>query len=233
MATYVLVHGAWHGGWCWRRVRALLQQAGHEVYTPTLTGLGERAHLLGPGIDLDTHIQDVVGVLEYEDLAGVTLVGHSYGGMVIAGVAERAAARLARLVYLDAFIPQDGQRMLDFIAERTAAYEEQARQDDRWCIPAPPLERFGVTSETDLAWARPKVGPHPYRTITQPVRITGANPLPRTYIRCKEYTIGPFAPFAERARNDPSWQYHELAAGHDAMITVPRQLAELLLGASE
>src|SRR5262249_4166697 len=213
MATYVLVHGAWHGGWCWRRVRPLLQQAGHDVFTPTLTGLGERAHLLSPEVNLDTHIQDVVGVLECEDLERVILVGHSYGGMVISGVAERAAARLARLVYLDAFVPQDGQRMLDFIAERTAADEEQARQDDGLCTPPPALERSGVPSGADLAWARSKVGPQPYHTIPQPVRIAGPNPLSRTYIRCKEYTVGPFAPFAERTRNDPTWQYHELASG--------------------
>jgi len=216
-------------------VRARLQQAGHEVFAPTLTGLGERAHLLSPSVDLETHIRDVLGVLEYEDLERVILVGHSYGGMVIAGVADRAAARLARLVYLDAFVPQDGQRQFDLMAaDRAATYEEQARQEgDGWRIPAPPLQRFGVSSEADLAWAGPRVTAHPLATFTQPLRLAGASTLPRTYIWCTQYVASPFAPFAERARNDPSWQCHELPSGHDAMITVPRELAELLLGASE
>src|SRR5689334_15631432 len=115
MANYLLVHGAWHGGWCWRRVVPLLRAAGHEVFTPTLTGLGERVHLLTRDVGLDTHAQDVIGVLEYEDLRDVVLVGHSYGGMVITAVAERAAERLAHLVYLDAFVPRDGQSQMDLL----------------------------------------------------------------------------------------------------------------------
>ena len=126
MATYVLVHGAWHGGWCWQRVTPLLRAAGHEVLTPTLTGLGERSHLANSAIDLNTHIQDVVNVLEYEDLRKVILVGHSYGGMVITGVSERVPERLTHLVYLDAFVPRDGQSLLGFVGEplRTAIQEQ-------------------------------------------------------------------------------------------------------------
>src|SRR5919202_1722005 len=116
--TFVLVHGAWHGGWCCRRLIPLLRDAGHEVYAPTLTGLGERSHLLSPAIDLETHVRDVTGVLEYEELTGVVLVGHSYGGMVITGVAEDAAPRLAHLVYLDAFLPRDGECLMDLFSSR-------------------------------------------------------------------------------------------------------------------
>ena len=114
--TFLLVHGAWHGGWCWKKLTPLLQVAGHQVFTPTLTGLGERSHLLSPAVDLTTHIQDITAVLEYEDLQDVVLVGHSYGGMVIAGVAEQAGARLAQLVYLDAFLPEDGKALKDYAA---------------------------------------------------------------------------------------------------------------------
>jgi pimeloyl-ACP methyl ester carboxylesterase len=230
MAAYVLIHGAWHGGWCWARVAPLLRAAGHEVYTPTLTGLGERAHLLSPSVGLETHVEDVLGVLHYEDLRNVVLVGHSYGGMVITGVAEQAADRLAHLVYLDAFIPGDGQSLFDLMpADRVAAYRGLAASaGEGWRIPAPPVERYGVTAEADLQWAGPRVGPHPLLTMEQPVRCsTGAGAaLPKTYIYCAEFAA--FAPFAEQAQADPAWRYHELPTGHDAMVTMPRQLADLL-----
>ena len=233
MATYVLVHGAWHGGWCWKKVVPLLRTAGHEVYTPTLTGLGERAHLLSPTITLDTHILDVVNVLEYEELLDVVLVGHSYAGAVITGVADRAASRLAHLVYLDAFIPADGERLLDLmLPERRATFLEQVRTSgEGWQVPPQPLEVFGVTDETDLRWAGAKVGPHPLKTFEQPVRADNpvAASLPRTYIWCSGFPG--FARFAERTRTDPGWRYRELATGHDAMITAPRELAGLLLEA--
>jgi len=232
MAIYVLVHGAWHGGWCWKKVTPLLRAAGHEVLTPTLTGLGERAHLAGPDIDLSTHIQDVLNVLEYEELGDVVLVGHSYGGMVITGVADRAAARLAHLVYLDAFVPDDGRRLMDFVPEerRTDFLEGAKASGDGWRIPAPPLGRFGVTDEQDLRWAEPRIVPQPLKTFTQPVHLpNGAAVLSRTYLWCKGYTAGSFGPFAERARTDPAWRCHELDTGHDAMITAPADVARLLL----
>ena len=140
MAMFLLIHGAWHGGWCWKKVTPLLRAAGHEVCTPTLTGLGERAHLLSAEVTLDTHVQDVVGVLEYEDLRDVVLVGHSYGGMVITGVVDRAADRLAHLVYLDAFVPQDGQALADLVDSTLyTTLEEQARAEgEGWRVPALP-----------------------------------------------------------------------------------------------
>lgn len=230
---FVLVHGAWHGGWCWRRVTPLLRAAGHDVYAPSLAGLGDRAHLgsrgAGPAIDLETHVADIVALLEMEDIADAVLVGHSYAGMVIAGAADRAGARLGRLVYLDAFVPADGQCVLDFwtdearadIARRTAA---------GGLIPPTPLPAFGVTRPEDLAWAEPRLRPHPHATWTQKLRLTqGETRLPRAYIRCTNPARPVFEPFARRYRGDPAWTYREIDAGHDCMIADPHGTAELLL----
>ena len=146
--TFVLVHGAWHGGWCWAKLARLLRDAGHEVYTPTLTGLGERAHLARPEVDLETHIQDVVAVLEAEELRQVTLVGHSYGGMVISGVAARTSGRIGHLVYLDAFVPEAGKSLLDYVGERAAAMREAAAaHGEGWKLPSLAPEALGVTSQ--------------------------------------------------------------------------------------
>ena len=232
MASYVLVHGAWHGGWCWRRVTPLLRTAGHEVYTPTLTGLGERAHLLSPDVGLDTHAQDITGVLEFEDLRDVTLVGHSYGGMVITAVAELAAARLAHLVYLDAFVPRDGECLLDFLPlearERTLA-RARAEGEGWYLPPQRDAHPYGITDPADVAWVGRKFTAQPLKTMQQPIRC--ANPaaaaLPRTYVNCTATRY--FAHFAERARAAPGWGYRELDAVHDAMVTAPRALADLLI----
>ena len=233
MATYLLVHGAWHGGWCWMKVVPLVRAAGHEVYTPTLTGLGERAHLLTPETDFGTHVHDILGVLEYEDLHGVVLVGHSYGGMVITAVAEQAAERLAHLVYLDAFVPQHGQSMRDLLdSEALAMYQEQAQTlGDGWRVPAPPLARFGVTQADDLRWMNPRVGVHPLKTFFQPVHLANpaAQSLARTYISCTVEQRPSFVATAKRVRAEAGWRYRELATGHDAMVTEPKRLADLLL----
>ena len=177
MATFVLVDGAWHGGWCWQRLTPLLRAAGHEVYTPTLTGLGERAHLLSPAIDLDTHAQDVLGMLECEQLWEVILVGHSYGGMVITAVAEQAAERLTHLVYLDAFVPQDGQCLLDFLPPQARAQTlARARAEgEGWRLPAQQEQQpFGVTDPADADWLRGKLSAHPVKTFEQPIQLTNS-----------------------------------------------------------
>ncbi len=237
MINYLLVHGAWHGGWCWKRVARLLRAAGHEVFTPTLTGLGEREHLLNADVELNTHIQDVIEVFKYEDLRDVILVGHSYGGMVISGVAESVAEYIAHLVYLDAFVPKDGQSLCDFqTPEEFARRKEKTRMEgDGYKLPFSPTENFGITNEEDLAWVKPRLNPHPFKTMLNTVRLTNpkAAQIPRTYIYCNSPAIGPFGQFAERLRADESWQYRELATGHDAMITEPKQLAELLLEIGE
>jgi pimeloyl-ACP methyl ester carboxylesterase len=211
----------------------LLRAAGHQVFTPTLTGLGERLHLLTRDVGLDTHVQDVLGVLEYEDLSDVVLVGHSYGGMVITAVAERAAERLAHLVYLDAFVPRDGQSQMDLLGpEFLALFQEQARlHGDGWKLPSFPPERFGVTKQEDLAWVRPRLGLHPLKTKLDKVGLANSDAakIGRTYIYCSQPAIGPFGQFAERARAEAGWRYWELATGHDAMVTEPERLSELLM----
>jgi pimeloyl-ACP methyl ester carboxylesterase len=244
MATFVLVPGAWHGGWCWKRVTALLRAASHEVFAPTLTGLGERSHLAGPNVNLSTHILDVENLLTFEDLERVILVGHSYAGMVITGVAERAPDRLAQLVYLDAFVPEDGQALVDIMApepQQRAAMEERVRTEGHgWSLPSlrpgpwePFLrEHWRITDEADLRWIMARLDPHPYATMTEAVRR--ANPtaaaLPRTYVRCALVPHPHFDRFAATAKRAGSgWRYREVASGHDAMVTAPHEVAALLL----
>jgi pimeloyl-ACP methyl ester carboxylesterase len=230
--TFVLVHGAWHGGWCWARVGRLLHDAGHTVYAPSLTGLGDRGHLARPDVDLALHAQDVLGLLEAEELRGVTLVGHSYGGMVITAAAAEAKGRIAQLVYLDAFVPAAGQSVLDQLPpERAAAYREAAATaGEGWRIPPPPPERFGVTSQRDREWLLRRLLPQPLRTFEQPVPAAGGERAKRTYIYCARPAMGTFDRFAERLREDSKWTFHELATGHDAMVTAAGDVAKILMG---
>jgi pimeloyl-ACP methyl ester carboxylesterase len=232
IGTYVLVHGAWHGGWCWAKVARLLRDAAQEVYTPTLTGLGERAHLARPEIDLETHIQDVVAVLEAEELRGVTLVGHSYGGMVITGVAARTAARIGQLVYLDAIVPEAGKSLLDYLSpERAQAVRDGAQgQGEGWKVPPFLPERFGVTSQRDTEWLIRHLVPQPLRTFEQPLPAAGGEKLKRTYVYCSKPASGSFDQFAERLRDDRKWTFHEVKTGHDAMVTAPGEIAKILMG---
>lgn len=233
MANIVLIHGGWHGGWCWKKVAPLLRAAGHEVYTPTLTGLGDRSHLLSVDVTLDTHVQDIVALFEYEDIREAVLVGHSYGGIVMTAVADRVAERLAHLIYLDAFVPQHGQSLADLADPAFfATMEARAHMEgDGWRVPAPPLERWGIRDEADALWMRPRIGPHPLNTFKQPVQLSNsaASLLPRTFVYCTDKPAGDsFAPFAKRLRQDAGWRYCELASGHDAMVTAPKEVSELI-----
>ena len=232
MTTFVLVHGAWHGGWCWIKVARLLGDAAHRVHTPTLTGLGERAHLARPEIDLDTHVQDVVAVLEAEELRNVVLVGHSYAGMVISGAAARADKRVARLVYLDAFVPDAGQSLLSLVPPEHAAGVRKAAQTDGegWRIPPFAPERFGVTSQRDSEWLTRHLVPQPLRTFEQPLTaVPPPSKIPRTYIYCSKPAMGALDQFAERFRDDRKWRFHDVKTGHDAMVTAPGEIAKLLM----
>lgn len=231
MATFVLIHGAWHGGWCWARVAPLLRAAGHAVYAPTLTGLGERSHLLTPAVNLDTHARDVANVLEFEDLEATVLVGHSYGGLVVSAAAELVPERIARLVYLDAFVANDGECLMDLFppGAGAATLARAEAEGDGWR--SPPLDErvpFGVRDPADAAWVRGKLTDHPVATWLQPVRLTSpaAGALPRAFIECTG--TGWFGKFAERARA-AGWQYTALLTGHDAMITAPKELARRLV----
>jgi pimeloyl-ACP methyl ester carboxylesterase len=230
MATFLIAPGAWSAAWAWKKMRPLLQARGHALYTPTYTGLGERAHLASREVGLQTHIADVLGTLEFEDLRDVVLVGHSYGGMVATGVADRARARLRRLVYLDAFVPRDGQSLLDLLpADVRERMREAARTaGDGWRVPPNPVPPD--TSETDLAWLMPRRVMHPLRAFEEPIRLTGPEgAAPRAYIYCTRIAPGDvFGPFAERARREAGWQYLELEASHSPNVTAPEALAALL-----
>jgi pimeloyl-ACP methyl ester carboxylesterase len=226
--TFVLVHGAWHGGWCWRDVRALLEKSGHRVYAPSLTGLGERKHLARPDIDLDTHIADIVSLLEMEDLRDVVLVGHSYGGMVVTGAADRAPERIARLVYLDAFVPENGKCALDYVVpERAARMREEGEKVGT--ITPPPLSLWGVTKQEHIDFIKPREVRHPYRSMSQKIKLfRNGQSIPKTFIYCSSPATGSFDQFAAKYRDDDAWQFYELKSGHDAMILMPERVAELL-----
>ncbi len=232
MATIVIVHGAWGGGWAWRKtVAPLLREAGHEVFTPTLTGLGERSHLAGPDVDLDTHIQDVVNLLVWEDLRDVILVGHSYGGMVITGVADRAGDRLRALVSLDAMVPQDGQSLADLVdGSPEARREMEARTIDGWRLAPGPVSPD--LSPEMRAWVEPRRAAQPIKTFTQSFREIGGQgkDLPRVYVLCTAPVGDTFARIAARLRQDPAWRVEEFATGHNLHYTMAREVAELLTG---
>jgi pimeloyl-ACP methyl ester carboxylesterase len=232
MATFVIVHGAWSGAHAWRWVRPLLRAAGHDVVTPSLTGLGERAHLVTPTTDLDTHITDVTAVLHFEDLRDVVLVGHSYGGMVITGVADRAPERIGLLVYLDADVPRDGESELDLVpAEERAGYEESARtRGDGWKVPPPFPDPLPPGLPPEVVWAVSRMVPQPLATFAQPLHLEHEEPdLPRTFVLCTEGKEGEAEPpYLARVRADPAWQLIELAATHTAHVTAPEKLSATL-----
>jgi pimeloyl-ACP methyl ester carboxylesterase len=231
MATFLVAHGAWSAGWAWKKMHPLLRARGHALFTPTHTGLGERSHLARPEIDLEAHVADILAVLQFEDLRDLVLVGHSYGGMVATVVADRAVERIARLVYLDAFVPRDGESLLDLTGaanrERVLAAVHSA-QGEGWRVPANPLPPD--TAPEDVAWAGPRRMAQPVRTFEQAARLSGAvERLPRTYIYCTRPGPGDvFRQFADRARATPGWRCHELDASHNPHITMPDTLASLL-----
>jgi pimeloyl-ACP methyl ester carboxylesterase len=238
MANYVLVHGGWIGAWCWYKVVPLLQAAGHSVYTPTLTGVGEQAALLTPEIGLDTHIQDVVNLIETKDLQQVILVGHSYSGMVITGVADRVPERIAHLVYLDAVVPRDGQSLVDTAPFLGRFLRREANKNgDGWRVNPPRGRAFGITKEPDLSLVRSKVTPHPLKTFIQPVHITHPDAvaaIPHTYIECTRRGVIVWLMRRILMRvllplNEPGWNRRKLASDHIAMILEPQALADLLL----
>jgi pimeloyl-ACP methyl ester carboxylesterase len=226
IATFVLVHGAWHGGWCWKKVIPLLRERDHEVFAPTLTGLGERAHLRKDSIGLGTHIQDIVNVLDYEDLHDVVLVGHSYGGMVISGAADRVPHRIAHAVYLDAHVPVDGQSVIDILGFTRPGYET-----DQWLDP---ISTFGVEDAADLEWLKAKMTPQPTRALREKITLSRPleeNAFTRTYVLAEEQTLGPtFKQTSERLAADPRWRVTSLPTGHDIMVTMPVELTETLFG---
>jgi pimeloyl-ACP methyl ester carboxylesterase len=219
MATYVFVAGGGWGGFIWRTVADLLRAKGHDVFTPTLTGLGERVHLASPQIDLDTHLQDILNLLEYEDLHEVILVGHSYGGMVITGVAERVPQLLAHLVYLDALVPQDGQSALDVAGpSMRTRFEGRARaRGDGWRILPP-------------SGAPPRMTAHPFKSLLDPLLIQNpaAASILRSFVYCTQSGEECLDRVAARVQAE-GWHYYEMETGHMAMITAPKEVVDVLL----
>lgn len=218
--TFVLVHGAWHGGWCWRRVADRLTEKGHYVVAPTLSGVGERSHLKAEDIDLTTQIDDVIGEIKWKDLDDIVLVGHSYGGMVITGVAEQLRERIASIVYLDAFQPGDGQALADFTS-RTSWPEP--------VTPAPLASYFHV-NDKDAAWVQSKLTVHPTKCFTQKLKVTGAyqSIAKKLYVRAPLFANKGFDQALARCRADTSWQTATVTCGHDVMIDQPAELAAML-----
>jgi pimeloyl-ACP methyl ester carboxylesterase len=231
--TFVLVHGACHGGWCWTRVAERLRDAGHPVLTPTLTAHGDRVHLLSPEVGLDTFIEDIVATLEMEEVTDAILVGHSFAGGPITGAADRVPERIAHLVYLDALLPQNGESALSFLSPELAAERRKLAKETSGGLtyPAPPPGIFGVTAPEDVAWLERRMRPEPLRGYEDALSLTHpfGNGRKITYIACVMPSYPVMTPMHAYARSQPAWEYLELATGHDAMVLAPAELSQILL----
>jgi pimeloyl-ACP methyl ester carboxylesterase len=223
MSVFVIAPGAWSSGWAWRKMRPLLRGAGHDVFTTSYTGMGERDHLASRDVNLSLHMQDVVNVLEFEDLTDVILVGHSFGGVVATGVADRARERIARLIYVDAFVPDDGQCLFDLVSsDAQRRLRESCEASDGWRVP--PMDMPSDTPPADREWAMPRRRPHPIAAFQEPVRLSGRELPARAYVYCTRIgAVDTFGPFAARARHE-GWSYAEIDASHNPHITAPEQL---------
>jgi pimeloyl-ACP methyl ester carboxylesterase len=238
MAIFVLVHGAWGGSYGFRKVRGPLREAGHEVFTPSLTGIGERAHLTSPQVCLSTHITDVVNTIRYEDLDSIVLLGYSYGGLVITGALAHIGDRVRHLVYLDAFVPGDGDSLSSMVrggtpGGTTASADRGPELGAEWLVPPPPRSFDDPAEEK---WASARRTPHPAACFTEPVRLPRPledYPFSRTYIKAtgepRPEAGHPFWDAADRAASSPAWRYHEIATNHMIASNRPGDLARLLL----
>ncbi|MDV2116976.1 alpha/beta fold hydrolase [Alcaligenes faecalis] len=231
--TFVLVHGAWHGGWCWSRLAARLQAKGHKVYTPTLTGLGERSHLLNPDITLNTFVDDVANLIRWEELSNVIVVGHSFGGLVISGVADVMPRCIRHLIYLDAFILPNGTSTFDTLPEKMVeSMIASAGQNAIPAVPPPPLSALGLHATEDLHFVGNRLTPQPLSVYGSSLRLQNpviGNGRPCSYISCTQPTFRGVDTSREWARQQKDWEFHELECGHSAAITHPDMLARLLL----
>ena len=228
--VFVLVHGAWHGGWCWAKTADNLRSRGHNVFTPTQTGLGERAHLISKNITLDTFIDDIINVIKFEKLNDVILVGHSFAGSTISGVADRMRDRIRQLVYLDALLIDNGQSpMSPLPKDVVAARMKQAEASGGVSIPAPPPSAFGILDPEQAADAERRFTPHPVSTYTSPLKLANkvGNGLPMTYIVCSDPIYAPLQASREWAKAH-GMKMTTIAAGHSAMLIAPDLLADML-----
>lgn len=229
--TFVLIHGAWHGGWCWRRVADLLEAKGHKVFAPSLTGLADRSHLLSKDVILDTHIADIVNLFKWEDLKDVCLVAHSYGGWPSSGALEQIGDRVSSIVWLDAFKPSDGQKGADYASPFSRKAMEEAIAAGTPGRKAPPPAAFGV-NEKDQAWVASKVTDQPNGVATQPIKLTGARDriAKKTYIRAPKYPQEAFDKALAECKADKTWKTFETTtSGHDVMVDAPEWLVDIIL----
>ena len=229
MIDLVLVHGAWHGAWCWRRVLPALWRAGHVVVPVPLTGVGERAHQLSPEITLATHVEDVVMAVRAEECRGAVLVGHSYGGLVVTGAADRVGEEVGRLVYVDAVVPTPGQSWADANPPEVRA-ARRAVIAERGHLPPPPVSAYGLTGD-DAAWVERRQTPHPGRVYEEPLHFDAERwgARPRTYVDCTAPALPAIEPSRRLVRTQPGWELVALATGHDPMVSAPDELAAVLL----
>lgn len=226
--AFLVCHGAWSAGWAWKKMHPLMRASGHRLITPSYTGLGERAHLAHQGLDLEAHIQDMLNVITYEDLSDIVLVGHSYGGMVATGVADRMRERIAQLIYIDAFVPRDGQSLFDLFEPAVAQMREAARSGDGWRIP--PIAIPPDTSAADIEWLTPRRVNMPIKCFEQKLKLQhGETKLPRSYIYATRVTPSDtFGQFAKRARGEAGWHAFDIDASHSPNVTAPEALMALL-----
>ena len=224
---FLVCHGAWSAGWAWKKMHPLMQAAGHRLVTPSYTGLGERVHLANPSIDLETHIEDILNVIKYDDLRDIVLIGHSYGGMVATGVADRARDRTAQLIYLDAFVPEDGQSLLD-LNESDRQRMQQLVKDGGWRVPPRPISPD--TAEADIEWLNARRVEMPVKCFDTRLKLQGGKlTLPRSYIYATRITpADTFGQFAKRTKNEAGWRYYEIDATHSPNVTAPEPLMALL-----
>ncbi len=228
--TYVMVAGGWHGGWCWRRVSDFLEAKGHKVFTPTLTGIGERSHLCTADINLAVHIADVVNVIKWEGLEDIVLVGHSYAGFVIAGVAEQQRSKIASIVFIDSFVPENGDSLAKLASEPVRKAIAEAAEKGNVVLPAFPASGFRV-NENDQAWVDAMCTPHPLATLRGEVSVTGELKRigKKTYIRATGYPNIAFDGYYNKLKDSEGWRTYQLASGHDPMIDMPEELGEILI----
>ena len=228
--TYVLVHGAWHGGWCWRDIRRPLQDAGHAVFTPSLTGLGDRVHLRNPGVNLSTHVTDIVNLFDFEDLEDVILVGHSYAGHVVSWVADKVKDRLRHIVYLDAVLPTDGKPFLP----PGVGEERMKTAKDGYLMAPSGMDFLGIPEDHPLYdWVEDKLVEHPLPSLMETVVYENGGPagIPKTFVRCLQaarMASGEPDPVAAMDEADPEWTYMTLDTGHDLMVTAAQETTEIL-----
>lgn len=231
MTTFILIHGMWHGGWCWERLTPLLRDTGHQVHAPTLAGLAERANMRGNDIDLNTHVQDIIDLCESENLRDVILVGHSSGGFLTHVIEDKVPERIAHIVNLDGMVPEDGKSLADLIGETWDFFKKKATEsgDEWWCLPI--LEwTFGV-SGVDLEWTQSKLTPHPLRTLSTPVMFSNSatQSIPSTFIRCSDGMTDEEVTAEEKKFREMGMNFRSLTTGHSAMMIMPKELANILL----